>query len=123
MSESSEAVPGLVRLLVLWGLNVLVLWVAAELLPGVSVSGLGPLLVAGLVFGLVNTFVKPALVFLTLPVTILTLGLFLLVLNALLLLLVAWAVPGFGIGSFGQAVGAALLVSVLGFVLNMIRRR
>jgi putative membrane protein len=97
--------------------------VAAELLPGVSVSGPGPLLLAGLVFGLVNTFVKPVLLVLTLPVTVLTLGLFLLVLNGLMLLLVAWLVPGFGVGSFWQAVGAALLVSILGFVLNLIRRR
>jgi len=123
MSESSDTSSGLVRLLVFWGLNVLVLWVAAELLPGVSVSGPGPLLLAGLVFGLVNTYIKPVLVLLTLPVTILTLGFFLLVLNGLILLLVAWLVPGFRVGSFWQAVGAALLVSVLGFALNLIRRR
>ena len=78
---------------------------------------------SGLVFGLVNSFVKPVLVVLTLPVTILTLGFFLVVLNGLILLLVGWLVPGFGVGSFWQAVGAALLVSVLSFALNLIRRR
>ncbi|MBK8017920.1 MAG: phage holin family protein [Betaproteobacteria bacterium] len=123
MSETSSAVPSIQRFLVFWGLNVLVLWVASRLLDGIAIDGPQALLLAGLAFGLVNTFVKPFLFILTLPITVLTLGLFVLVLNALILFLVAWLVPGFTVGTFWQAVGAALLISVLSFLLNLLTGR
>lgn len=119
MTDSSPAFPGLQRFLVFWGLNVLVLWVASQLIDGLVISGVESLLLAGLAFGLVNTFLKPFLFLLTLPITVLTLGLFVIVLNALILFIVAWLVPGFTIGTFGEAVLAGLLISLLGFVLNL----
>ncbi|MBI1397455.1 MAG: phage holin family protein [Betaproteobacteria bacterium] len=114
---------GLKRFLVFWGLNVLVLWIASHLLNGLSVDGPQALLLAGLAFGLVNTFLKPILFILTLPITVVTLGLFVLVLNALILFLVAWLVPGFVVGTFWQAVAAALVISILSFILNLMLRQ
>lgn len=110
----------MLRFLAFWGLNTLLLWVAAELFASVHYGSIGALLVAGLLFGLAHAIIKPVLVLLTLPVTVLTLGLFLLVINALILLLVAFAVPGFSVAGFWPAVGVALFISVLSLVLNML---
>lgn len=110
----------MIRFLTFWGVNTLLLWAAAELFASVRYSGLGALLIAGLLFGIAHAVIKPILVVLTLPVTILTLGLFLLVINALILLLVAFVVPGFDIAGFWPAVGVALFISVLSLVLNML---
>ena len=68
--------------------------------------------------GIVNTFLKPMLVILTLPLSILTLGLFVLVINALMLLLVAWLVPGFIVAGFWSGFPVAIFVSVFSFILN-----
>lgn len=111
------------RFFLFWGLNVLVLWIATQLLSGVAVDGPDSLLLGGLVFGIVNTFLKPVLVVLTLPITVVSLGFFILVLNAGILFFVAWLVPGLTVGTFWQAMGAALLISVLSFVLNLFIRR
>jgi putative membrane protein len=108
----------LVRFLILWGLNTLVLWVAASLFDSIAFRGYGALLVSGLLFGIAQAVVKPILVVLTLPITILTLGLFLLVINALILLLVAWLVPGFTLAGFWHAVGVGVFVSIFSFLLN-----
>lgn len=110
----------MIRCFIFWGLNTLLLWVAAELFASVHYASLGALLVAGLLFGLAHAVIKPILVILTLPVTVLTLGLFLLVINALILLLVAFIVPGFEVAGFWPAVGVALFISVLSLVLNML---
>lgn len=111
------------RFLLFWGLNALVLWIATRLLSGVAADGPESLLLAALVFGIVNTFLKPVLVILTLPITVVSLGFFILVLNAGILFFVAWLVPGFTVGTFWQAMGAAFLISVLSFVLNLLVRR
>lgn len=111
-----------VRFLVFWGLNTLTLWVASQLLPGLAFSSPEALLFAGLVFGVVNTFLKPILFILTLPITFVTLGLFVLVLNTLILFLVAWLVPGFTLGTFWQAFFAALFISFFSFLLNVMLR-
>ena len=110
----------LVRFLVFWGLNVLVLWVASELFSSIQFSSTSTMLVSGLLFGVAHAVLKPILIVLTLPVTVLTLGLFLLVINALILLLVAWVVPGFHVAGFWQAVLVALFISVFSFVLNLL---
>ncbi|MBK8162297.1 MAG: phage holin family protein [Gammaproteobacteria bacterium] len=110
----------MLRFVVFWGLNTLLLWVAAELFASVHYEGLGALFIAGLLFGIAHAVIKPVLVILTLPVTVLTLGLFLLVINALILLLVAFVVPGFDVTGFWPAVGVALFISVLSLVLNML---
>ncbi len=98
----------------------LLLWVVARIVPGVEVDGVGHALVAGLVLGVINALVKPLLVILTLPITILTLGLFLLVINALLLRLAAALVPGFRVDGFLPALLGALLLSVFSFGTTLV---
>jgi putative membrane protein len=89
----------------------------SKVLPGFEVRGWGAALLAAFVLGLLNAIVKPILFVLTLPLTIVTLGLFLLVLNAIVLGLTAWLVPGFAIpGGFGTTFLAALVLSVMGMV-------
>jgi putative membrane protein len=96
-----------------------VLWVSGELFAGVRFDTPGALAVSGLLFSIAHAVLKPVLVILTLPITVVTLGLFLLVINGLLLLLVAWVVPGFHVAGFWQAVLVGLFVSVFSFVLNL----
>jgi putative membrane protein len=110
------------RFLVFWLVNTLVLWVADHLFRSVSFTSYGALLVSGLLFAITQAVVKPVLVLLTLPITVLTLGLFLLVINALILLLVAWLVPGFSIAGFWHAVGVGLFISVMSFAINLLLR-
>jgi putative membrane protein len=111
----------LVRLLLFWAVNTLTLWVAGQVFNSVRFEGWQALAVAGLLFGLVNATLKPILVILTAPITVLTLGLFLVVINALMLLLTAWLVPGFHLyGGFWPAVPVALFVSVFSFVINLL---
>ena len=103
------------KLLLRWLLNAIGLWVATVIIPGVAASGWQALVVAALLLGLVNALVRPVLVLLTLPITLLTLGLFLVVINACMLLRVAWLVPGFAIdGLFWAGVLAALWMSLFG---------
>ncbi|MDH4114071.1 MAG: phage holin family protein [Burkholderiaceae bacterium] len=108
------------RLFLVWILNAIALLAVAYLYPGVQVEDWTAAAVAALVLGLVNTLVKPVLVILTLPVTIVTLGLFLLVLNALLFWSVASLVPGFHVSGFWAAVLGAILYSLIGSLLSML---
>jgi putative membrane protein len=101
-----------------WALATLPLWVASYLFNGISFSSISALLIAGLLLGLINAVVRPILVVLTIPLTVLTLGLFLLVINALMLLLVAWLVPGFHIDGFWTGFFVALFIAVFGFIIN-----
>jgi putative membrane protein len=103
-------------------LNALAIYVAAYLLDGIVLSGTAAALIAGLVLGIVNTFVKPLLFLLTLPITIVTLGLFIFVVNAICLALTAWLVPGFEIAGFWSAVGGALIVSLVGWATSGLAR-
>ena len=105
------------HLIVRWIVGAAALAVAAWAVPGIRVEGALALLVAALVIGLLNALVKPVLVILTLPLTIVTLGLFLLVLNALLLWLAAAIAPGFAVDGFLSAFLGALIVSIVGWVL------
>jgi putative membrane protein len=89
----------------------------SQVLPGFRLAGWGPALVAALVLGVLNTILKPILFVLTLPFTILSLGLFLLVLNGIILWLTDRLVPGFDIpGGFGTTIVAALVLSIMGMV-------
>jgi putative membrane protein len=106
------------RLLLVWILNAIALLAVAYLYPGVLLEDWKSAAIAALVLGLVNTLVKPILVILTLPVTILTLGLFLVVLNALLFWGVASILPGFHVTGFWAAVLGAILYSVIGWLLS-----
>lgn len=106
------------RFLVFWAVNTLSLWVAADLFDGITFRTLQAMFIAGLLLGIVNTFLKPLLVLLTLPLSVLTLGFFVLVINALMLLLVAWLVPGFIVAGFWWGFFVALFVSVFSFIVN-----
>lgn len=104
----------LIKLIIL----TLSVYVAASIIPGVTIDSVNSLLVVSLVLGAVNAFIKPILVLLTLPLTIVTLGLFLLVLNGALVLLVGSIVPGFHVGSFLSAVFFSIVVSLISSLLS-----
>lgn len=112
--------PLLARFLVHAVVTALSLWVVSELVSGIGFADGKSLVVAALVLGLANAIVRPALVLLTLPLTVVTLGLFLLVLNALMLLLVAALVPGFHVASFGSAFLGGILLSIVSSVIGAI---
>lgn len=110
-------------------LNAAGLFVAARLVPGISVSGsnqLVTLLLVAVVFGVVNAVIKPVLAVLTCPLYILTLGLFTFVVNALMLLLTSWLAGQFGLGfnvdGFVPALLGAIVISVVSFVLSLVLR-
>jgi len=111
------------NLLIRWALNAVALWLTVQLLSGVSMAaeGLWPLLIAALVVGLVNAVVRPVMVLLTLPITLLTFGLFLLVVNGLALA-VAAAVSPLQLAGFGSAVLGALVLSVFSALLSRLFR-
>ncbi len=106
------------RFLSHWLMVAIALAAAAWLLPGVSISSWPALLVAALVLGLVNAVVRPLLVLLTLPISILTLGLFYLVVNGAAFGLASAFVPGFAVRGCGWAIAGALLVSVLSWFIG-----
>ena len=109
----------MLRLLLVWVLNAVALWLVTQLLPGVHIGQWWPdALIAVLVLGLVNTLIRPVLVILTLPVTILTLGLFVLVINALLFWVVGSILRGFEVQSFGWAFVGALLYSLFSWAFS-----
>lgn len=92
------------------------LWLAEEILPGIGVDNAGSLVAAALLLGVINAFIRPVLVLLTLPITVVTLGLFLLVINAAMVALVAWILPGFHVAGFWSALFAALIIGITGWV-------
>jgi putative membrane protein len=92
------------------------LWLATRWVPGVHIDTTTTLLLAGLLLGVVNAIVRPIAFILTLPVTILTLGLFLFVLNALMVWLVAWMLPGFHLRGFKAALLTAIIVWIVGWI-------
>ncbi|GAA5346355.1 putative membrane protein [Planifilum fimeticola] len=104
----------IVRLL----LNGLAVFLAAQLVPGIEVKGFGTALLAALILGIVNTVIRPVLVFFTLPISFLTLGLFIFVINALLFWLVGAFVSGFEVDGFLSAFFGAIIVSVISWALN-----
>ncbi len=104
----------LLRLLVV----ALGLWLASLLVPGIAVHGLGTLLGAALLLGIVNAIVRPLLLILTLPITVLSLGLFLLVINAAMLGLVAWAFDNFSIAGFSAALLGSIVVSLTAWLAS-----
>lgn len=99
-------------------ISALGLWVASQVFDGLHFESPAKLVVAAILLGIVNALVRPLVFVLTLPITVLTLGLFLLVLNAGMVALVAWIVPGFTISGFWTAVGAALIVSLVSWAAS-----
>jgi putative membrane protein len=108
------------RLLLTWMLNAVALFIVMKLVPGIQIDRFSDLLLATLVIGLLNAFLRPLVILLTLPVTILTLGLFTLVINGVMFYLAAHLVSGFHVTGFGAAFLAALLFSLFSFFLNML---
>ncbi len=94
------------------------LWLAAKIVPGMEIGGMGSLVGAALLLGFVNAVVRPVAVLLTLPFTILTLGLFLLVVNAAMLGLVAALLDGFALAGIGSALLGSIVVSLTGWVAS-----
>lgn len=99
-------------------ITALGLWIASELSEGITFASASSLLIAALLLGVTNAIIRPILVILTLPITLVTLGLFLLVINALMIELVAWLMPGFYLAGFGSAFWGALIVSITGWVAS-----
>jgi putative membrane protein len=99
-------------------INGLAVYITARVLPGVSVDSFVTAVIVSVVLALVNTFIKPILFILTLPATILTLGLFTLVINALMIFLVATFVPGFHVNGFWSALFFSLILSLVSSVLR-----
>src|SRR5512135_2962634 len=91
------------RLIINWLITTAAILISAYLLPGIAIRSIGAALITALVLGLINAIVRPILVILTFPITVVTLGLFIFVLNALLVLLTSAIVPGFEVRSFGWA--------------------
>lgn len=109
------------ELLLIWVLNAVALLIVAYILPGITVASFWSALIAALVLGLLNTLVKPLLILLTLPITVVTLGLFLLVLNALVFWFAGSILRGFQVNGFWWALLGALVYSIIaGFLSGLI---
>jgi putative membrane protein len=107
-----------VRLLVVWLIHTIALLGVAYLMSSVTIQSFGAALIAAALIGIANTIVRPILVLLTLPVTVLTLGLFLFVINGIIFLAIAHLVPGFQIAGIWSAIGAAIVYSIISFLLS-----
>jgi putative membrane protein len=110
----------MIALLVSWIIITVVILIVAFIVPGIKVKSPGSALLAAAVLGVLNVLVRPILVFLTLPITIITLGLFLLVINALILMLTSAIVPGFEVKSFWHAVLGAIVISIISFLTGTV---
>ena len=113
------------KLLVHLLVSALLLWLVSQFVTGIYIRGFGSAIVAAIVLGIVNFLVRPILVIVTLPITILTLGLFLIVINALMLLLTSALVPGFHVANFTAALIGGLLLGLFNLVASAVlyRRR
>ncbi len=106
-----------------WFINTISLFVVVNIVSGITVSSWVCAIAAALVLGLLNAFLRPLILLLTLPVNLLTLGLFTLLVNAFMFYLASVLVKGFEISDFGHAFLGALLFSVISFLLNMLIRQ
>ncbi len=102
-----------------WSINLLAMVIAGSVIPGIKIQSIGIGVLAAGIFGIVNAVIRPIVLVLTLPINLLTLGLFTLVINAAMLKLVADVVPGFAIESFRAAFLGALLISFISWVMNI----
>ncbi|HAZ28583.1 MAG TPA: hypothetical protein DCY48_02280 [Candidatus Magasanikbacteria bacterium] len=111
------------RLLIRWVLNAATLLALAFYLPGIEVSGWYAALITALVLGLVNAIIRPIILLLTLPITVLTLGLFTLVINAVLFWFVGTVVEGFSVAGFWPAFWGALIMSVVSWIVGLVFKK
>jgi putative membrane protein len=103
-----------VRLLI----TALGLWVADQLLGGITITGTGALIISALLLGVVNAIIRPIILILTLPLTVLTLGFFILIVNGISLAIAAWLVPGFQIAGLWSATLGAIIVGLTGWAAS-----
>ncbi len=101
-----------------WGITALSLWVASAIFRGITFTDKRSLFVAALLLGLANAIIRPIVILLTIPLTILTFGVFLLVINALMMLLVSSLVRGFKVSGFWTAFFASIFVAVFSFIVG-----
>lgn len=111
------------RIIATWILNALALLAVAYLLPGIRVDGFFSALIAAMLLGLINVFLRPLLILLTLPVTFVTLGLFVLVINGLLFWFAGSVLKGFDVSGFWAGLTGSLLYSALSFILSFMLRK
>jgi len=111
------------KTLINWVVSALAILITAYLLPGVTLDGFVAALIVAVVLGAINAFVRPILVVLTLPITIMTLGLFVLVINALLVLLASSIVPGFAVASFWWALAFGIVLAIVSAVLESFEKK
>lgn len=105
-------------LLLIWAINAAALFALPFLMTSIRIDSVGAAIIGALVLGLINTLIRPVLVLLTLPVTLLTLGLFILVINALMFWAAAQLVDGFHVAGFWSAMGGAILYSIISWILS-----
>ena len=99
-------------------ITALGLWAATTIVPGVKIDTAAHLIIAALLLGLVNAVIRPFILIFTLPLTVLTLGLFILVVNGISLEIVAWLVPGFKLAGLGSAILGSIVVGLIGWVAS-----
>ena len=101
-----------------WFITTIAVFIAERLIPGIACNGWETLLGASLLLGIINAFIRPALLLLSLPFIIVTMGIFILVINALLLLLVSAIIPAFHVDGFWPAFFGAILISLVSWILS-----
>jgi len=106
------------KIIIHWVIAAVAILITAYILPGVAIDGFVAALVVAVILGIINAFIRPLLVVLTLPITILTLGLFVLVINGLLVMLAAAIVPGFAVASFWSAFVFGIVLALVSAVLH-----
>lgn len=109
----------LLEFIIHWGISALSLWVVSFMFKGITFSNKQALFVAALLLGFANAIVRPILILLTLPLSLITFGFFLLVINALMLMLVAALVEGFRISGFWTAFFASIMVAIISFLIGL----
>ena len=102
--------------------SAIALYITTQLVPGFNITNLTNLIIATIVIALINAFIKPILKLLTLPINLLTLGLFSIVINAVCLLIAAWIVPGFEISGIVTALIAAVVLSIVSVIIGMLTK-
>lgn len=105
----------MILILIRWVITTLAVWVAVELVPGLDYDRWQMLVLAALVLGILNVFVKPLLTLISIPLIVVTLGLFLIIINAALLKLTAWLVPGFFVANWLSAFAGSVIISIVTF--------
>ncbi len=108
------------QFIITWISTAVAMWVASYIIPGITITTITATVIGAVVFGLINAIVKPLLILFTLPLTILTLGLFLLVINAICFSLVGYFTPNFEVNGFLNALFGSLIVSFVGGFLNQL---